>query len=150
MRNNPFNVDLEYNKATSWVEFIVPETAKPIAFYDDPFFGKYPAIVENKFGKGSFIYEGSLLSDEIQSKIILNKALEIGLIDKENQLTYPLVMKFGINDKGKTIRYYLNYSNKEQSFVCTYIKGIDLLKNEILNKGRSLKLKPLDILIVEE
>jgi beta-galactosidase len=47
--NDPFKVGDEKNKAKDWVEFILPETAKPIANYNDPFFGKYPAIVENKF-----------------------------------------------------------------------------------------------------
>jgi beta-galactosidase len=147
--NDPFKVGNERNIAKDWIEFIKPETAKSLATYDDPFFGIYAAITENKFGKGSFIYEGSLLTDDIQSKIVLNKALEIGLIDKDRLLTYPLVMKYGTNDMGKTIRYYLNYSNLEQSFVYTFNKGIDLLTNKELKKNDSIKLKPWDILIVE-
>jgi len=150
LRNDPFKVGDEKNKAKDWVEFIIAETAKPVATYDDPFFGRYPAIVENKFGKGSFVYEGCLLTDEIQSKIVSMKALEIGLIDKDMQLTYPVVMKYGTNDQGKTIRYYLNYSNIEQSFVYVYAKGLDLLTNKTLKKGDSLTLKPWDVLIVEE
>jgi beta-galactosidase len=43
------------NKASSWAEFIIPETAGPLTRYDDPFLKKYPAITENKFGKGSCI-----------------------------------------------------------------------------------------------
>jgi beta-galactosidase len=150
LRDDPFKVGEEKNKVKDWVEFIIPMTAKPVAIYDDLFFGKYPAVVENKFGKGSFIYEGCLLTDEIQSKIVSNKALETGIIDKDTQLTYPLVMKYGTNDQGKTIRYYLNYSNKEQSFIYFYTKGTDLLTNKPLKKGDSLIIKPWDVLIVEE
>jgi beta-galactosidase len=61
--------------------------------------------VENKFWKGSFIYEGCLLTDEIQLRIVSKKDLETGLFDKEIQLTYPIVMKYGTNDQGKTMRY---------------------------------------------
>jgi beta-galactosidase len=104
-----------------------------LAGYDDPFFGKYPAITENKFGKGSFIYEGSLVSDEIQLKIVANKAKEIGL-DDSNQITYPVVIRSGTNDQGKTIRYYLNYSGKEQPIVFNFDKGVDLLSGVILNR----------------
>ena len=150
LQDDPFKVGDEKNKAKDWVEFIIPETAKPIAMYDDPFFGKYPAVVENKFGKGSFIYEGCLLTDEIQSKIVSNKALETGLIDKNRQLTYPIVMKYGTNDQGKTIRYYLNYSGMEQSLIYFYNGGRDLLTNKTLKKGDRLTLKPWDVLIVEE
>lgn len=149
LRNDPFKVGDEKNKATDWIEFLIPETAKTLASYDDPFFGKYPAITENKFGKGSFIYEGCLVSDEIQSRIVSDKAKEIGLID-ENQITYPVVMKHGTNDQGKTIRYYLNYSGKDQSVVYNFEKGTDLLNSKTLKKGDSFVLKPWDLLIVEE
>ncbi|MEO8111594.1 MAG: beta-galactosidase trimerization domain-containing protein, partial [Ginsengibacter sp.] len=148
-RDDPFKVGNEKNKATDWAEFIIPETAKALAAYDDPFFGKYPAITENKFGKGSFIYEGCLISDEIQSKIIADKAKEIGLVD-DKQIVYPVVARSGINDQGKTIRYYLNYSDKEQSVIYNFDKGTDLLTNKALKKGDSLSLKPWDVLIVEE
>jgi len=149
LRDDRFKVGEEKNKATDWIEFIIPETARPLAMYNDPFFGKYPAITENKFGKGSFIYEGCLLTDEIQSKIVSNKALEIGLID-DKQLTYPIVIKHGTNDQGKTIRYYLNYSGKEQSVVYNFNKGTDLLINRMLKKGDNFLLKPWYLLIVEE
>jgi beta-galactosidase len=149
LRDDPFKVGNEKNKATDWAEFIIPETAKTLAGYDDPFFGKYAAITENNFGKGSFIYEGSLVSDEIQSKIVADKAKEIGLMN-DNQITYPIVMRYGINDLGKTIRYYLNYSGKDQSVLYNFDKGTDLLNNRALKKGDLISLKPWDLLIVEE
>lgn len=129
--------------------FYIPETAKTLAGYDDTFFGKYPAITENKFGKGSFIYEGTLVSDEIQSKIIANKAKETGLMNN-NQIIYPIVIRSGTNNQGKTIRYYLNYSGKDQLVMYNFDKGTDLLSNKILKKGDSFSLKPWDLLIVEE
>jgi beta-galactosidase len=59
-------------------------------------------------------------------------------------------MKRGINDQGKTIRYYLNYSGKDQSVMYNFEKGTDLLNNKTLKKGDSFILKPWDLLIVEE
>jgi beta-galactosidase len=46
----------EKNKVSVWAEFLLPEGAKPLAYYDHPFFGKYPAITRNAFGKGTFTY----------------------------------------------------------------------------------------------
>jgi beta-galactosidase len=149
-RDDPFKVGEGKNRANDWVDFIIPETAKPIAVYDDPFFGKYPAVTENRFGKGSFTYEGCLLTDEVQSKIVSDKALEIGLIDKDSHFSYPVVMKYGTNDQGKTIRYFLNYSGTEKSFSYFFDKGTDLLSGKTLKKGDSITLKPWDILILEE
>jgi beta-galactosidase len=72
-----------------------------------------------------------------------------GLIN-DNQLTYALVTRYGTNDQGKTIRYYLNYSGKDQSLIYNFDKGIDLLTNKALKKGDNISLKPWDVLIVEE
>jgi len=149
LKDDPFKAGSEKNKATDWAEFIIPETAKTLATYDDPFFGKYPAITENKFGKGSFIYEGCLISDEIQSKIVTAKAKETGLIGGDS-LAYPIVMRYGTNDQGKTIRYYMNYSGKDQSVLYNFNKGTDLLTGKALKKGDSFVLKPWDLLVVEE
>ena len=148
--DNPFKVGTAENKANNWVEFIIPEAASTLAKYDDSFFGKYPAITENRFGKGSFIYEGCLVTDEVQSKIVSEKALEIGLIEKNTHLSYPVVMKNGTNDQGKTIRYFLNYSNTEQSFILSYSNGTDLLTDKQFKKGDNVTLKPWDVLILEE
>jgi beta-galactosidase len=148
--NDPFKVNSDKNKVSNWAEFIIPETAKPIAYYDDPFLGKYPAITENSFGKGSFIYEGCILSDEIQSALIARKAAELGLISEKNEIVYPVVMRYGTNDKGNTIRYYLNYSNEPASFVYKSKKGLNLLSNQVIEQGSTINLKPWDVLILEE
>jgi len=68
----------------------------------------------------------------------------------DNQPAYPVVMRYGTNDQGKTIRYYLNYSGKDQSVMYNFDKGTDLLSSKALKKGDSFILKPWDILIVEE
>jgi beta-galactosidase len=148
--DDPYKVGQEKNTAKNWIEFIIPETAKPLALYDDQFFKKYPAITENKFGKGSLTYEGCLVSDEIQSKIISDKAKETGLMEMENPIVYPVVVRSGTNDLGRTIRYYLNYSGKEESVIYKYSKGINLLTNFSLKKGDIIILKPWDLAIVEE
>lgn len=148
--NDPFKVGNEKNKATDWVEFLIPESARALAYYSDPFFGKYPSVTENKYGKGSFIYEGCLVTDEIQEKIVSKKAVEIGLVPKEKNLVYPVVMKSGVNDEGKTIRYYLNYSDKEVPVVYDYNKGTNLLSNITVTKGGRIFLKPWDVAIIEE
>jgi beta-galactosidase len=150
LRDDPFKVGITNNKAKDWAEFLIPETANPLAIYDDMFFSKFPAITENRFGKGSFIYEGCLLTDEVQSKIVSKKGFEIGLINKDIQLFYPLVMKYGTNDQGKTIRYFLNYSDSEQSFILGYPGGTDLLTNNQVKKGDNITLKPWHLIIVEE
>jgi beta-galactosidase len=150
LRDDPFSVSHEKSIARDWIEFLIPETAKSLAVYDNPFFGKYPAVTENKFGKGSLIYEGCLLTDEVQAKIVANKALEIGLLKKGEEINYPIVVKSGINDQGNTIRFYLNYSATEQSVTNNQGKGVDLLNNRTIKNGDHFVLNPWDLLIIEE
>jgi beta-galactosidase len=81
--------------------------------------------------------------------VVFNKATEIGLTN-DTQFKYPIVIKHGTNDMGKTIRYYLNYSANERTAVYNFTKGIDLFTGKVINKGDNIILKPWDLVIVEE
>jgi len=150
LKDDPFKVGQNKNMANTWVEFLIPGSGKPLASYDDPFFGRYPAITENRYGKGSLIYEGCVVSDELQSAIVLRKASEIKLIDPEKHMVYPLVIREGTNDQGKTIRYFLNYSGKDLLVTYNYNRGTNLLTNNPLKRGDAISLKPWDVAIIEE
>ncbi len=52
LKGDPFHVgDVKNgNQVSYWAEFLMPEHAKALAYYDHPFFGKWPAITENQFG----------------------------------------------------------------------------------------------------
>ena len=89
------------------------------------------------------------MSDEIQSAIVSRKATEIGLIKSDN-IGYPIVIRQGINEQGKTIRYYLNYSDKELSVKYNSQSGTSLLDNRTLKKNDLVTLKPWDVAIIEE
>jgi len=64
LRGDPFRVG-DDNKVSVWAEFIMPETAEALAHYDHPFYGKWPALTRNRYGKGSLTYEGTYLSDKL-------------------------------------------------------------------------------------
>ena len=66
LKGDPFHAGAE-NKVSYWAEFLMPEHAKAVAFYDHPFFGKWPAITENSYGSGTLLYEGTYLSDALQN-----------------------------------------------------------------------------------
>jgi len=95
---------------------LIPETARVLARYDHPFFSKYPAITRNNYGKGTLTYEGTYLSDELQRKVLLEVLEMAGLTGPDQQLPAPVRVKRGVNNAGRTMRYYLNYSAAEQTF----------------------------------
>ena len=69
LKDDPFHVGAA-NQVSYWAEFLMPEHAKVIATYDHPFFGKWPAITENEFGAGTLLYEGTCLSDALQTAVL--------------------------------------------------------------------------------
>jgi beta-galactosidase len=72
------------------------------------------------------------------------------LISEENHITYPVVIRHGTNDYGRTIRYYLNYSDKSASIVYSSNKGTNLFSNSSLKKGDEIMIDPWGVVIVEE
>ena len=65
---------------------IVPDTARALAYYDHPFFEKYPAITRNEFGKGVLTYEGTVLSEKLQKAVLLGVLNEAGLVNSDQDL----------------------------------------------------------------
>jgi beta-galactosidase len=64
LKGDPFGVGVA-NQVSDWAEIIIPDTARPLATYEHPFFGKYPAVTENQSESGTLTYEGTLVSDVI-------------------------------------------------------------------------------------
>lgn len=150
LKDNPFNVSEENNNVQTWMEYIIPETAKPLAFYDHKYFEKYPAITINNYGDGTLLYEGAMVSDAIQEKIIRQELERAGLMTPDQELLWPLITKSGKNEAGNTIRYYYNYSSEPVSFVYPYSQGTELISEKKIENNENLTIEPWDLLIIEE
>jgi beta-galactosidase len=150
LKDDPFHVGADNNKVTDWAEMILLETAKALAYYDHPFFGKYPAITTNTFGKGSLTYEGTALSEALQKAVLLGVLKDAGLTDSDQTLPAAVHVKHGQNRSGKTLHFYLNYSNSPQTISYAYAIGINLLSQSAVGHDQSIVLQPWDAAIVEE
>jgi len=149
LKGDPFQAGAD-NRVSEWAEMLIPDTAKALAYYDHPFFGKYPAITRNSFGKGTLTYEGTVLSEKLQQSVVLDVLKEAGLTGSDQDLPAPVRVKHGSNRSGKTLHYYLNFSNDSQTFSYAYGSGIDLLAQSAVDRGKQLTLKPWDAAIIEE
>ncbi len=150
LKDDPFQVGEEQNKVNTWAEYIILETAKPLAFYDHWYFQKFPAITINNYGDGTLLYEGTMVSDAIQEKIIRQELKRAGLMTPNQEIHWPLITKSGINDAGKTIRYYYNYSSEPAKFVYPYNGGTELITNKKVAGNGTLTIEPWDVIIIEE
>ncbi len=138
------------NKVSDWADMLILEGAQPLAYYDHPFFGKYPAITRNHFGSGTLTYEGTVLSDTLQTRLLLDELQIVGLAGPDQQLPATVHVKHGTNREGKSIHFYMNYSSDPQTFVYSYRAGQDLLSGSAIAPTQQVTLKPWDLAVVEE
>jgi beta-galactosidase len=149
LKGDPYQAGKE-NKVNSWAEFLLLDHAKPLAYYDHPFFGQWPAITRNSYGSGTLTYEGTQLSDGLQSKLVLDCLKEAGLASADQSLPAAIRVKHGVNRDGRRVHYYLNYSSTANTATYTYGAGADLLTGAAIGAGQQLEIKPWDLVIVEE
>jgi beta-galactosidase len=149
LKDDPFQTGAE-NTVTDWAEMLLLDTAKPLAYYDHPFFGKYPAITENHFGKGTVTYEGTVLSDGLQQKLLERVLEQAQLLGPDQKLPAGVRVKHGIGRAGKAFHYYFNFSAAPQRVAYAYAGGTELLSNRPAAKGAPLALDPWGVAIVEE
>jgi beta-galactosidase len=153
LKGDPFHVGQQSpsaNQVSYWAEFILPEHAKPLAFYDHPFFGRWPAITENEFGAGTLLYEGTYLSNELQTAVLRGALDKLGLTGPDQELPAKVHVQHGVNRLGKRLHYYFNYSGTEVKVPYAYAAGTNLLDGKPVAKAAVITLPPWDLAIVEE
>ncbi len=149
LKNDPFGAGKD-NKVTNWMELITPSTANVLAYYEHPSWGNYAAVTQNQFGKGTATYVGCMTSSVITEKIVKNVVEKANLWKTEQQFAFPIIVKSGINQQGKTIRYIFNYSAVPQQVKYAFGSGKELLSNELVSKDANLNLEAWGVKIVEE
>lgn len=149
LKGDPFHAG-DKNRVSYWAEFLMPEHAKALAYYDHPFFGKWPAITENQFGTGTLLYEGTYLSDELQSAVLRHALEETGLTGADQQEPAAVHVTHGVNRMGRQVHYYFNYSAAAVKASYAYGAGVNLLNDKAVAKGDALALGPWDLAIIEE
>jgi beta-galactosidase len=149
LKDDPFHAGTD-NRVSEWAEMLITDAAKPLAYYEHPFFGKYPAITRNSLGKGTLTYEGTVLSNKLQTEVLLSVLELAGLTGPDQSLPTTVRVKHGLNRKGKALHYYLNYSSDPQTVTYAYGPGADLLTQSAVARAQSIALKPWDAAIIEE
>lgn len=130
------------------MELVQTEGAEVLAAYDHPAWGGYAAITRNSFGKGTAYYVGSM-TDEKTLDRLLEEVLKTAEI-KECSDAYPVIVRKGKNDYGKTIRYFLNFSGEEQNVAYQMGEAKELLSGEKIREGSKMILPAWGVKIIEE
>lgn len=149
LKDDPFQAGAE-NQVSDWADMLLLDTAKPLAWYDHPFFGKYPAITQNRFGKGTVTYQGTVLSDALQQKVLEQVLDQAQLLGPDQKLPAGVRVKHGTGRAGKPFHYYFNFSAAPRRVVYAYAGGTELLSNRPVARGGALALDPWGVAIVEQ
>jgi beta-galactosidase len=148
LKGDPFNAKGD-NYAEQWAEFLQTTTAQPLAFYDHPVLGIYPAIVRNNNGKGAMTYFGTIPSESIMKSILTTALAERNILGTDYLLPETVKVKHGVGASGKNLHFYYNFSAGEKTFPYGYGDGVNLLTNMQVQKGKDLTLQAWGVAIIE-
>jgi beta-galactosidase len=149
LKGDPFGA-AEGNTVSSWAEYLEPESAEALAYYDHPVLGKYPAVTRNRCGKGTLIYEGTHVSDSLQEKIIIN-ALKTAAVPMEmSGLPAEVRVKHAVLADGTPVHAFFNFSGKTQQFVYGSAGVLEVLSGRPIKKSQAVTLPPWDLAIIKE
>jgi len=134
---------------STWMEFLRPTTAVPLAVVDHGFFSQWPCITENKYGKGHLIYLGTLPTQEILQRLIARAADRKGIAQAERKYSFPIILRSGTNDLGKQIHYIFNFSSEAKTVRYPFGKSVSLLDGQTINMNDEVTVEPWGVLIGE-
>lgn len=96
----------EKAEAKVFMELLMPQEAEVLASYDHYNWKEYAAITKNHYGKGTAIYIGCM-TDDNTLKAVLTEALNSAEVEIP-EYSWPVIVRKGINDLNKCVRYILN------------------------------------------
>ena len=130
------------------MELLVSEGAEVLASYEHYNWKDYAAITRNHYGKGQAVYIGCMTDEETLKSVYKAVLPEADVEIPEYH--YPIIVRKGLNDLGKTVCYFLNYSGMELEMPYDYKNGIELLENTAVENGTALQNPSRGVKIVEE
>ncbi|HVO11457.1 MAG TPA: beta-galactosidase [Vicinamibacteria bacterium] len=150
LKGDPFGVGAEANTVSTWADMILPETAKALAFYDHPFFGRYPALTRNAFGRGSVTYQGTILSQPLQQKVVAEVLEAAGIAPGDEGLPPRVRARHLVSRDGRPLHFYLNFSGEPQAFDYPHGPATDLLADRPVAHKQRITLGPWDLTVIRE
>lgn len=134
--------------AKVFMELLVSEGAEVLASYEHYNWKDYAAITRNHYGKGQAVYIGCMTDEETLKSVYKAVLPEADVEIPEYH--YPIIVRKGTNDLGKTVRYFLNYSAVELEMPYDYKTGVELSENAEIESGGALRIPAWGVKIVEE
>jgi beta-galactosidase len=143
------NLDLPAEaRACAWADGLELEGATPLAYYDHPHFGRFPAIVTRPHGKGSITYCGTL-PDRSLGQALASWLLSTAGIEAPGAHLPDAVRVSGARLRdGRHAWFISNWSATPLTLVGLPWQGVELFQGTFEGKDKPLELAAWDIKII--
>ena len=146
--SSAFAYPLNDTPVLNWMELLIPDTAETLCSYQHPAWGSYAAVTHNHYGNGTASYLGCYFSPQALDALLTQLLPTLGI--SLPMLRYPIIRHTGINELGKPITYYLNFSNTPKQFTYTEDAGVLLLEDTTIQPQDRITLPAWGTVIVEQ
>ena len=136
-----------------FMELLTPSTAQVLSKYEHRYWGKYAAVTQNRYGRGSAFYIGCYTDKEFL-KNLYRKVWQAGETGSGTRTaegsSWPVIIREGRNRLGRRVAYVLNYSEEDTVAACPFPKCRDLITGTEYRKEERVTLKDWGVLVLEE
>lgn len=137
------------SRAHGWADELECEGAEPIAWYDHPHFGRFPAAVSQALGDGQVTYIG-MLPDAPFGRSLASWVLDrAGVTPLGSGLPEPVRITRAHAQNGRRLWFFSNWSFDQQDLACP-VEGVALTGGSPVAAGDRLHLGPWDLQVVVE
>jgi beta-galactosidase len=88
--------------------------------------------------------------DSLVAPILGDAVTRAGIAQLPADLRFPLIVRTGVNGRGRALHYLLNYSAASQTMAYPFPAGMELLSGKSRSHGTRVDLPPWGVEIVEE
>ncbi|MGW8949535.1 beta-galactosidase [Streptomyces sp. NPDC055709] len=134
--------------ATDWADGLVVDDARPLAFYDHPHFGRWPAATTKEYGRGRVTYVGTL-PDSAFAAALAAFAVPVGAgaRDRWQGLPSSVTVTSGRNAAGDRLWFVHNWG-WEAVAVRAPEGVVDVLSGERVGAGEAVRLGSWDVRVL--
>lgn len=140
--------DAEEAEADVFMELLIPHGAEALASYDHYNWNEYAAVTENSYGNGKAFYLGCMTDKKILWRILeyVLRAAAVQIPDEN----FPVIVRQGRNDFGKTVRFYFNYSAEDRNVTYRFSDSTELLSGAEIKSQEEFGIPAWGVKIIEE
>ncbi|MFQ3577479.1 MAG: beta-galactosidase [Verrucomicrobiia bacterium] len=133
--------------ANVWADLLLPESAEVLAALDHAAF-PHPVVTRNSHGRGTLTYQGTVLDDATQRRLIVDVLGLAGISAPESELPRGVKLRQTRTRDGLPVWYYLNFGADPRSVRHAGSDGVDMLTESDVPHGSLMSLGPWGAAVV--